>query len=135
MNHPTQNSKPKTAFPTDLDRCIGLRDPSNALEEERVARYEELAQTEPYGATALPEYDPDQWMDEAVNEDIRGLRDRTDFFVNRWDPLTDIYTWKDPETYTTTDWYRFQEAVKQHQSDTLAILMEKNLKGLELPEL
>jgi len=34
-----------------------------------------------------------------------------------------------------THWYRFQQAIKHHQSDTLAILMESNLKGLELPEL
>jgi len=74
-------------------------------------------------------------LDDAVNEDVRGLRDRTDFFVNRWDPLTDIYTWKNPDDYKTAPWYRFQEAVKQHQSDTLAILMENNLNGLELPEL
>ncbi|MDZ7696693.1 MAG: hypothetical protein U5R49_07150 [Deltaproteobacteria bacterium] len=43
-----------------------------------MARYDELAQTEPYGATALPPYDPDQWMDEVVNEDVRGFRDRSD---------------------------------------------------------
>ena len=125
----------KTQLTTDLDRCIGARDPSNQLEKERVARYEEMAQTEPYGRTAIRPYDPDQWMDEAVNEDVRGLRDRSDFFVNRWDPLTDIYTWKDSLHYTGTHWYLFQEAVKQHQEETLAILMENNLKGLELPEL
>lgn len=74
-------------------------------------------------------------MDQAVNENVRGLRDRSDFSLARWDPLTDIYTWKNPDKYTDTHWYRFQEAVKQHQTDTLSILMETNLKGLELPEL
>ena len=76
-------------------------------------------------------------MDDAVNEDVRGLRDRTDFFINRWDPLTDIYTGRTLKITKLTRLapVRTQEAVKQHQSDTLAILMENNLKGLELPEL
>ena len=98
-------------------------------------RYEELAETAPYGMAALKEYEQDKWLDEAVNEKVWGLRDRSDFTLARWDPLTDIYTWKDPEHYRDTHWYRFQEAVKRHQSDTLAILKETNLKGLELPEL
>jgi len=53
-----------------------------------------------------------------------------DLSLARWDPWTDVYTWKNPDNYANTHWYRFQEAVKQHQSDTLAILMESNLKGI-----
>ncbi|GAG47333.1 unnamed protein product, partial [marine sediment metagenome] len=32
-------------------------------------------------------------------------------------------------------WHKFQQAVKQHQDETWAILKEKNLRGLELPEM
>ena len=71
---------------TDLAHCIGTRDPSNDFAEQRTARYEALAQTEPYGRTAMKAYDPDEWMDQAVNEDVRGLRDRSDFSLSRWDP-------------------------------------------------
>ena len=39
------------------------------------------------------------------------------------------------ETYKDTHWHRFQQAVKQHQDETWQILKEKNLKGLELPEM
>ena len=127
--------KRETELTADLDRAIGTKDPSNDFSKQRITRYEELAQRKPYGQEAMKPYDPDDWMDQAVNEDVRGLRDRSDFSLSRWDPLTDIYTWKNPDNCTNTHWYRFQEAVKQHQSDTLAILMETNLKGLELPEM
>ena len=127
--------KRQTELKKDLDLCIGERDQSNDYSKKRIARYEKLAETAPYGMAALKEYEQDRWLDEAVNESVWGLRDRSDFTLARWDPLTDIYTWKDPEHYRDTHWYRFQEAVKQHQSDTLVILKETNLKGLELPEL
>ena len=127
--------KKQTELKKDLGLCIGDRDQSNDFSKKRIARYEKLAETAPYGMAALKEYEQDRWLDDAVNEKVWGLRDRSDFTLARWDPLTDIYTWKDPEHYRDTHWYRFQEAVKQHQSDTLGILKETNLKGLELPEL
>ena len=127
--------KRQTELKNDLNLCIGERDPSNDFSKNRIARYGELSETAPYGMAPLKEYDPDRWLDEAVNEKVWGLRDRSDFTLARWDPLTDIYTWKDPEHYRDTHWCRFQEAVKQHQRDTLVILKETNLKGLELPEL
>jgi len=74
-------------------------------------------------------------MDEAVNEAVRSFRDRSDLFLARWDPLTDLYTWKDRENHKQTHWRRFQEAVKQHQNETWQILAENNFQGLELPEL
>jgi len=75
------------------------------------------------------------WLEEAVNEKVRGLRDKSDLMLARWDPLTDVYTWKDRKNYRDTHWHRFQEAVKQHQDETWGILNETNLKGLELPEM
>jgi len=44
-------------------------------------------------------YDEDKWFEEAVNEKVRGLRDRSDLTLTLWDPLTDTYTWKNRETY------------------------------------
>ena len=119
----------------DLDTAIGARDRKNERREERIARYKELGSKRDYGGRDLPEYDEDKWFDEAVNEDARGLRDRSDFSLTRWDPLTDKYTWKDARNYTKTNWYRFQEAVKQHQDDSWDRLSKRNLKGLDLPEL
>ena len=46
-------------------------------------------------------------MEEAVNEKVRGLLDKSDLFLARLDPLTDIYTWKDRKNYKQIHWYRF----------------------------
>ncbi|MCP4655375.1 MAG: hypothetical protein GY856_08145 [bacterium] len=118
----------------DLKWAIGIRDQNNSLKSERIARYKELSGTPDYGNRELETYDEDKWLAECTNEEVRGLRDRSDIYLARWDPMTDIFTWKDPEHYRESHWYRFQEAVKRHQSETFDILKETNLRGLELPE-
>lgn len=125
----------ETALKKDINNCVGEQDQTNEYAEERIARYSNLATEPEYGKAEITQYDEDTWLEEAVNEKVRGLRDRSDLFLTRWDPLTDIYTWKDRENYKNTHWHRFQQAVKQHQDETLAILKETNLKGLELPEM
>ena len=127
--------KRETDLKDDLDKCIGERDQTNEYREKRIARYKKLGETREYAIGQIAEYDDEIWLEEAVNEKVRGLRDRSDLFLARWDPLTDIYTWKDRENYKQTHWHRFQEAVKQHQDETWGILKESNLKRLELPEM
>lgn len=119
----------------DLSVAIGERDQANDRCEERTERYLDLARRAEYGDTPLPRYDEDLWFDEAVNEDVRGLRDRGDAALLRFDPFTDKYTWKDSQAYRRTDWYLFQEAVKVHQDETWDILAASNLKGLDLEAL
>jgi len=119
----------------DLDGAIGERDQSNAYVNERIARYRELSATAPYGDVKLDEYDDDKWLDEAINENVRGLRDKSDFMLSRWDPLTDVYNWRNHSNYENTHWYRFQEAVKIHQDETWEILSKKNFRTLKLAEL
>lgn len=68
-----------------------------------------------------------------MNEKVRGLRDRSDYTLMRWAVLEDTYTWKDRTTYQQSDWFLFQEAVKDHQKQSFAVLLESNLKGLDLP--
>ena len=127
--------KRETALKKDLDNCIGEQDQANEYAEERITRYKDLATKPEYGRTEITQYDEDTWLEQAVNEKVRGLRDKSDFFLTRWDPLTDIYTWKDRKNYKGTHWHRFQQAVKQHQDETWEILKETNLKGLQLPEM
>ena len=119
----------------DLSEAIDGRDQGNQHNEERIARYKKLGRKKAYGQAVVPYYDPDDWFDDAVKEDVRGLRDRSDFTLCRWDCFTDVYTWKDESSYMQSDWFRFQEAVKEHQAETLAILDRSNLRGLELPEM
>lgn len=118
-----------------LDRAIGERDQANERVDERIARYRELAETAEFGDTKLPLYDEDSWFDSAVNEDVRGLRDRSDNALLRFDPFTDKYTWKTPSRRRQTDWYKFQEAVKTHQDETWEVLAKSNLEGLALESL
>ena len=118
-----------------LRDAIGERDQANERHEERIDRYLELAASAEYGDRPLPRYDEDLWFDQAVNEHVRGLRDRGDAALLRFDPLTDRYTWKEPATHRQTDWHRFQEAVKAHQDETWDILAASNLRGLDLEAL
>lgn len=119
----------------DLDWAIGERDQSNSYKGERTARYRELSDRASYGDRELVKYDEDLWLEEALNENVRGLRDRGDFTLARWDPFTDKYTWKDRQNFMQTSWFRFQEAVKDHQNESWEVLAAGNMQGLELPEM
>jgi hypothetical protein len=127
--------KRETTLKDDLDRCIGRSDQANTREGERIARYRELVQAPEYGGRELEPYDAYRWMDEAVDEAVRALRDRSDTLLARMDPFPDLYRWKDRKNYKQTHWYRFQEAVKEHQNETWQILADRNFQGLELSEL
>jgi hypothetical protein len=117
----------------DLEIAIGEVDQSNSNDKARIERYKELSQ-EKLGYE-IPEYDEYQWFEEAVNEKVRGLRDRSDEYLARWDPLTDIYTWRKPRKYKETNWYKFQQAVKVNQDTTWGILDEKVFSKLDLKDL
>jgi len=119
----------------DLDWAIGAQDPTNGKKEERVARYRELSEKVAYGDRKLPKYDGEQWLDDAIDEKVRGLRDRCELPLVRLDPLKDGYFWKDRRNFKQSPWYCFQEAVKTHQQDAWEILEQSNMQGLELPEL
>lgn len=123
----------KTNLIKRLSNAIGETDQTNDNKKVRIERYKELSQK--MLGFGIPEYDEYTWFEGAVNENVRGLRDKSDFFLTRWDPLTDIYTWKKPRTYKTTDWYKFQEAVKINQDTTWDLLDNKVFSHLDLKEL
>lgn len=138
ISHIQQESK---SLIKDISDSIGLIDQSNENEKERINRYISLSIKDEYGATELEKYEKDIWFDEVVNEQIKGIRDRSVISVegisvalNRYDPITDIYTWKDKNNYKDSHWYKFQEAVKAHQDNALDILNKKNLSYLNLKE-
>lgn len=43
-----------------------------------------------------------------------------------------IYSWKDNTTYKNSNWYKFQEAVKEHQKESWEILSDSSFKELEI---
>jgi hypothetical protein len=116
-----------------LRSAIGEIDQSNANKTVRIERYKELSQR--MLGYEIPEYDEYAWFEVAINEKVRGLRDKSDSLVNRWDPLTDIYTWKNPRKYKETSWYKFQEAVKLNQDTTWDFLNTKVFSNLDLKDL
>jgi len=126
--------KIKISLRKNLKKAIGEYDHINILKEGRIARYKALSETNDYGDKLLADYCENKWFEEAVDERVRGLRDRSNSEGALRTVFTDIYNWKNPKQYKQSHWYRFQEAVKQHQQETLDILMKTNLKGLELPE-
>ncbi len=116
-----------------LRSAIGEVDQSNSNKKVRIKRYKELSQR--LLGYEIPEYDEYAWLEEAVNEKVRGLRDKSDSFLTRWDPLTDIYTWRKPKERKESNWYKFQEAVKTNQDTTWDLLDKKVFSKLDLKEL
>ncbi|MCF8243220.1 MAG: hypothetical protein K9J16_17725 [Melioribacteraceae bacterium] len=129
---PDELEENKNELIKDLGTAIAERDQTNDLQDERIERYIKLSETSNYGDETLKKYDEEEWFDETVNENVRGLRDKSDMYVSRWDPFTDVYTWKDPANYQSTNWYKFQEAVKSHQNDAEEILKQKTFIKLEM---
>ena len=134
VTDPVMNEKVRE-LRQDLDWAIGEQDPNNCWKEERLARYRELSETAAYGDRKLPIYDGEKWFVDAIDEKVRGLRNRSEFPLVRLDPLEDGYFWKDRQNFKQSPWYCFQEAVKTHQQDAWDILDQSNMQGLELPEL
>ena len=102
----------------DLDTAIGSNGKEVAPSKKRLAGYSELAATREYGETEIPEYKPNQWFNAAVKKGFRyvgnpshGKRRRVDTF--------DIKS-----GFDTSDWFKFQEAVKTYAERTKAILCE-----------
>jgi hypothetical protein len=116
-----------------LRSAIGEVDQTNANKKVRIERYMELSQR--MLGYDIPEYDEYAWFEETVNEKVRGLRDTSDSSLTRWDPLTDIYTWKKPRKHKETSWYKFQEAVKSNQDTTWELLNNKVFSKLDLRDL
>lgn len=123
----------KSELLKDLDWAIGDRDDDNEYKKARIERYISLSRKAGYGDTELVEYDRETWISEAIDTDVRGLKDLAHELIDKLDPLDDRYNWRKPGQHKSTDWFKFQEAVKECQKDALAVLFEHNFKGLALP--
>lgn len=73
--------------------------------KERIEKYKVLLEEE----DAPSDYDASQWLNSAVDRDIKFLDDRT-FSL---DPIKDKLTFK--EDYQDSHWFKFQESVKKYQ--------------------
>lgn len=68
------------------------------------------------------DFDEEQWFDEAIATDVRGLKDNTDGILNGFTLFKDRYYWKEDITPEQTHWYRFQQAVKEQERFGIKLL-------------
>ncbi|MBN2141549.1 MAG: hypothetical protein JW718_11190 [Desulfovibrionaceae bacterium] len=80
----------------------------NQGQDERMRRYAELA---PW----LPEYDEEEWINQAMDWEVRGGKDTQGGLTL----FEDKFSWKEGSNPQDTHWFRFQEAVKEHQAYAL----------------
>jgi hypothetical protein len=86
--------------------------------EDRIKRYRELA---PW----LGDFDESEWFKEAIDvEVVRGLKDSDRGLLSMFTMLYDKLYWKKEVDKEKTHWYRFQEAVKEHQANAMEDLDE-----------
>jgi len=77
--------------------------------DARMKQYAQLAPT-------LPEYDESKWFDEAIDQEVRGMTDSRNGIISRFTIFKDRYWWKPDRDKEDAHWFRFQEAVKEHQA-------------------
>ena len=99
---------------SDLEQIITNADDK----EERIKSYNKLALQDEYGGENVPAYNEYRWFDKAVKEEP------PDSLLEEINPLGIIesYTWKDINKYQETHWFKFEEAVKEHQQEATKIL-------------
>jgi len=87
---------------------------SNSGKEARIARYKEMI--------SFPEFKEDTWFDDAVETDVRGLRDSEDGIMAKFTIFKDHHYWREDKITEETNWFKFQEAVKAQERFALGKL-------------
>ncbi|MBU0559183.1 MAG: hypothetical protein KKG93_06320 [Bacteroidetes bacterium] len=121
-----------SGFKKDLMAILFEQDRTNRKSKKRIKQYIALSTQSEYGGKKLVPYNVSEWFDKAIHEDIRGLKDRSGSFISHIDPFHDKYTWHDLNNYKNTDWYKFQESVKEHQDLSWNLIEEKTFSKMEL---
>ena len=67
-------------------------------------------------------YDKRYWFDSAINQKVRGLKDSRNEVFLKLIILKDKYYWKKDIEKEDTDWFKFQEAIKDHQAEVLPLV-------------
>jgi hypothetical protein len=117
-SHETRGGQDRSSEWQDLqDDLIDLQGPTytggrQKHEEMRLAEYEK--QLPGFGA-----FDEKTWFKAAIDVNVRGLKDPDDGVLSKFFVVKDECFWRDGIDRTETDWYRFQESVKEHQARAL----------------
>ncbi len=68
------------------------------------------------------DFDESLWFDAAVETCVHGLKDSFEGLRAEFTVFHDEYVWRDAEHCEASDWFRFQEAVKEHEREMLDLL-------------
>ena len=63
----------------------------------------------------LPAFDENVWFDEAIATNVHGMKDDSDGLLAAFTVFKDAHWWREDVDHTSTHWFRFQEAVKEHE--------------------
>ena len=111
------NRKANTGWKTLNSQLINAMGESfsgsyNYGREDRINRYRKLA---PW----LGDFDESKWFKDAIDTEVRGLEDSDSGLLSMFTMLRDKLFWKKGVNKEKTHWYRFQEAVKEHQAKAM----------------
>jgi len=87
----------------------------NKYEEKRLQSYKKKIEW-------LPEYEEREWFDAAVETKVRGGKDSHEGIKAKFTLFEDEYYWRGELDKEQTHWYKFQEAVKEHEKFALKLL-------------
>lgn len=108
-----KNSQNKEDVIAEIDKAIGEHDESNEQKDVRIDRYKAIIGND------FIDYDENRWFNDAVKKSI-GLF--------KWK-----YNWRD--NYKESHWYKFQEAVKEHQKIVKDEILKPIFDKMELKNL
>ena len=103
----------------------GQKNSNNRGKPARIDRYLLLSERPEYNDRTIPDFNFNDWQTSAI--DINSQIDADG------EQETSIL-WKSPRSYKQTNWYKFQEAIKEYQKRTLEIYQNSVYKQLS-PEL
>jgi len=89
---------------------------ANPGREARISHYKKNF------ASWLPKYDEGTWFNDAVTTKVRGLRDSKEGLLAKFTIFDDEHFWREDRNKESTKWYKFQEAVKEHERAGLNLL-------------
>lgn len=67
----------------------------------------------------LPPYHKRGWFDGSIEQKVMGLKDSDNELLSKFTIFKDEYWWKDGIKKENTNWFKFQEAIKDHQTVAL----------------
>ena len=119
----------------EFDKAINEIDIKNYKKDERITNYKRLSLYTDFGSKTIPNYDEDDWINKAVTEDVLGLKIKYNYTWNALLPFPEKFHWADLNNYKNSNWYNFQEAIKNHQNETWDILKDENFANVNVKNL